>query len=302
MKKINLFWHKLPKNRTNYGDILGPFIIQKLTGEKINHINFLFKWYKIPVIYLIGLINKEYSLSDIGNVLRSMFAKKVIISIGSVISKYRRNGTIVWGAGLINKSDHIANADFRAVRGKETLEKIRESKYNLPTAIGDPALLLPLIIQPATKKYKIGIVPHFVQYNEILKKYINDKNILIINLEEDILSVTRDITSCEYIVSSSLHGLIVSHAYNIPALWVDFKCVNKLYGDDVKFSDYFSSVDIENYKPILINSYDINIIKKYFTNNRKTIINTNLKQIQKNLLESAPFIVKEMYYKKLNTK
>ena len=40
------------------------------------------------------------------------------------------------------------------------------------------------------------------------------------------------------IVSSSLHGLICSDAYNIPNLWLD---EYKLIEGDFKFKDYFVS-------------------------------------------------------------
>ena len=43
------------------------------------------------------------------------------------------------------------------------------------------------------------------------------------------------------IVSSSLHGLIVSDAYKIPNVWIQF--YNNIRGDNTKFYDYFKSVN-----------------------------------------------------------
>lgn len=54
----------------------------------------------------------------------------------------------------------------------------------------------------------------------------------------------NQLCSCEYIFSSSLHGLIIADAYNIPNKRAIFG--NKLIGGDFKFNDYeLSKGDID---------------------------------------------------------
>ncbi len=57
-----------------------------------------------------------------------------------------------------------------------------------------------------------------------------------------------NILSCEIILSSSLHGLIVADAYNTPSSWIKFS--NKVYGNGFKFRDYYASIGYEE-DPIL---------------------------------------------------
>ena len=70
---------------------------------------------------------------------------------------------------------------------------------------------------------------------------------MTLNVEE----VTREIMSCEKTISSSLHGVIVSHAYEIPSLWVEFS--DKIFGDGIKYRDYLESVEIPFYQAEFLN-------------------------------------------------
>ena len=53
--------------------------------------------------------------------------------------------------------------------------------------------------------------------------------------------VIDQICSCERILSSSLHGLIVSDAYQIPSCWIEL--TGKISGGYFKYYDYASSVN-----------------------------------------------------------
>jgi len=110
-----------------------------------------------------------------------------------------------------------------------------------PEIYGDPALLLPLFCKPKEKEYKIGIVPHYKDYKQVSANYKKYKIINVVN--KNPLNVAKEISSCEYIISSSLHGIIAAHAYGIPAARVTF---SKIYGDGSKFEDYCASVDVSS--------------------------------------------------------
>jgi exopolysaccharide biosynthesis predicted pyruvyltransferase EpsI len=61
------------------------------------------------------------------------------------------------------------------------------------------------------------------------------------------MEILDQISSCELVVTSSLHGLICAHAYGIPTVWA--KSINPLIGDNVKFYDYFQSVNLNINSP-----------------------------------------------------
>ncbi|WP_156383835.1 hypothetical protein [Methylobacterium sp. Leaf456] len=56
------------------------------------------------------------------------------------------------------------------------------------------------------------------------------------------------VLSCRRILSSSLHGLILAHAYGIPATWL--KISDRPLGDDFKFRDYWASIGRDDVSPV----------------------------------------------------
>ncbi|HLS29870.1 MAG TPA: polysaccharide pyruvyl transferase family protein [Flavobacteriaceae bacterium] len=296
-RKINLYWYKHKEGHGNFGDELNPYIVEKLTGKKVKYINI--NYFGLPVVIFLKtltyqLLKTGLSFFDYLENLYFYFIRrpKVLVGIGSVLQSVKTNNCIVWGAGIIESSATFGEADFRAVRGKKTQQRLRELGYKVPEAIGDPAILLPLLYQPKVKKkYKMGIIPHFIHFQEM--KTLATDEILVINLLEPIEKVIDQINSCEFTFSSSLHGIIVSHAYGVKSVWITNE-LNKLSGDDIKFADYFSSVNIVPYKPL-----NMDLISKHFEENLKLLqvinessilpVQSSLNKIQKDLIKSFPF-------------
>jgi pyruvyltransferase len=294
-----LYWYNNNGKINNFGDVLNPYILEHLTGQKINYLPIAEPKFIRIIKSLKRVLLNQMSLSDLILVLKSLLSQKYYVAIGSVIESVKGKNCYVWGAGLINRNSEIGKSIFCAVRGEITKTRLKELGYRLPPTIGDPALLLPLIYTPpSVKKYELGIIPHYVQKDEILKENFTDsENILIIDLLNNPETIIDQINSCKKTISSSLHGIIVSQAYGIPSLWC--KLGNKsLAGDDVKFEDYFSSVNIETYKRLQLN-LKVNIIEQ--TNNlflkyqKMSLINNELTEIQKNLIKNAPFDILKKY-------
>ncbi|MFC1887840.1 polysaccharide pyruvyl transferase family protein [Candidatus Cloacimonadota bacterium] len=297
MKKvINIYWFRKHKTVSNFGDELTPYIINKLTCDRIKYFKFAGSRYKIFRKYITGLIKGKYSLVEFKDMLYCLRAKEYIIAIGSILGKCSSSRCIVWGSGIIKRKEKIRKSNFLAVRGKYSVNRINECGFKSPVVIGDPALLLPLIYTPENKKkYKLGIIPHINHLN-YLRNHIDSKEIHIINLNENNLEkVIDDINSCEVTISSSLHGLIVSHAYNIKSIWFTLNHI-PLYGDDIKFYDYFSSANIQEYPP-----YDFSELMKHNPDKIIELINMNgqinsfkndIYSIQKQLIEISPFRIK----------
>ena len=71
----------------------------------------------------------------------------------------------------------------------------------------------------------------------------------------------EDIDKCDFILSSSLHGIIVADSFNIPNAWIYL--TDKVIGKGFKFHDYFSAIGI-NHKPLnLDGSESLSQLLKY---------------------------------------
>lgn len=235
---LNVFHSKFPSKSTIK---LGGSTWSKNYGDALN----------------VPLINGLYG----SNYFESYFTsqdREELFMIGSIIHKCKSN-TIIWGSGCINAELKIKNKPKKvtAVRGPLTREVLLKNGIECPEIYGDPALLLPLLYKPKKeKKYKFGILPHYIDLNHKSVREFRDRDdTLFIDIQvgyQNWQSFIDKINECEYILTSSLHGVIISDAYNVPNLWVKFS--EGVFGNGFKFHDYFASVSKNVPDPIDINN------------------------------------------------
>lgn len=162
----------------------------------------------------------------------------------------------VWGTGFISYSEK--DNDFvnkkviiHALRGelsKKRVEKILKKRIDVP--LGDGGLLVEKWIGNSEKKeYKVGIIPHFREKDYPLLNKIRDsyEDSIIIDLGDEPKKVVEQISKCEVILSSSLHGLIVADSFHIPNKHIILYTGEKrILGDGFKFDDYYSAFGLND--------------------------------------------------------
>ena len=219
-KMIKCFYYA----KGNYGDILSPFLIKNLFGIDLKHV----------------VTISHADLFAIGSILEKIEEAKATLA--------------VWGSGFMYGPEFSGNPGFintwsgpqkfLAVRGKMSASRIE----NFNGVLGDPGLLVSRMSgydAPIEKKYKIGFVPHYIDRHLDYSKKIRElPDVHYIEIMQDPSTFIKEIQKCEYVISSSLHGLVTADAYHIPNLHIQLS--DGVFGKNYKYKDYYSVWDLQH--------------------------------------------------------
>ncbi len=224
-----------------------------------------------------------------------MSSGKHLFAIGSIL-QFANEKSIIWGSGFISDKSKCKNRPIKvyALRGRLTqqrMQKLYNKEYD-NVILGDPALLtshyFPLKSKKS-KKWKVGVIPHYADKKIALEIFSGEKNFKILDIEtSDVEGFMEQISDCELILSSSLHGLIFSDSYRIPNVWIELS--KNVAGEGFKFLDYFSSINRETRKPIVIDKSGI--LNLIFPELYQAIFEISEEQLikkQKLLISSFPY-------------
>lgn len=220
---LRAFWCRIP-SRPNFGDALTPWLMQRLAGH---YPRFAMPDEQQPKFFVCG----------------------------SIVDLAGPNCT-VWGAGLMTHDDMISPAArFLAVRGPRTRARALACGADCPEVYGDPALLLPrLHTPPVVMRQQPGFIAHFSDRPRLDERWVSAQGMRLIDIQQDIDTVIDQVASCAWVMSSSLHGLIVAHAYGVPALWVRLSDLPS--GDGTKFADHYEALGAAVPTPVTIRMHE----------------------------------------------
>ena len=265
----------------NIGDALSPYIYECLSGHK--------------ALYRLEMSNPNHLAN--------------YMTVGSIL-QFADEKTIVWGSGFNSKNSvfgcqgwkqveegiakrSVEPRKFCAVRGPLTRKRVLELGVECTNVLGDPGLLMPLLYNPLNKEKTtlLGIIPHFSHVkSQGFQKLLFEKRVKIISVYQHPETFIDELVQCEYVISSSLHGLILADAYDIPSLWI---CPSDHLNNTTSFKylDYLGSIESSQQERIVITPQTKvkDIMPKLQIISKKKI---NLVP----LLESCPFISSKMLF------
>lgn len=229
MKAIRLYWWQgegeHDASRRNFGDYLSPLIVGMVSGRPVVH---------APV--------ESADLLAIGTILRrERQARRFLLP--------RR--LHVWGSGAGDADERFAaRHHYHAVRGRHTRAAI-DGGAGPEVALGDPGLLVGHYWSGRPrppKTHALGVIPHFVDHDSAaVAALLRLRGSRRIDVFAPIDEVLKEVQSCACVVSSSLHGLIVSDAFGVPNRRIIFSANLR---STLKFADYYSAFGLDEPVPI----------------------------------------------------
>lgn len=265
---MEVFWYNAD---TNFGDLLTPYI---------------FKAYGLKVKYTPPT---KCKVMGIGSILESS-------------NKMKNKNGIIWTSGAKHETSKFNMNTFNVIGVRGHLTRKACKLDGKKVMVGDGGLIVKESYEkygktlPTIKKYELGIIPHYVDYKYVSQKspIAKHPNVKIIRILDPIEKVIEESSQCKCIISSSLHGLILSDSLGIPNR--QFRCPtsNKIQGKLYKFRDHYSAFGIDAPTPISINisSKDPSI----YIDSCFPYVRPGLDQIKIDLINSLK-TVRELYRK-----
>lgn len=234
----------------------------------------------------LSVVVCEYMLSRRGVSFASASVDgktKHLLAVGSILGGSGDFDATVWGSGircfssvrgLIRKSLY-QKLDVRAVRGPLTRDALRQCGYDCPDVYGDPAVLMPMIYEPApVKKQGTVLVTHYLTDKE---QYQGLDDITLLDIQtRDYKGFIDKIASAERVISSSLHGIILAETYGTPVVFLR----KGIESEILKFYDWYFSTGRYDVKVAMTLEEALGI---------STMPLPGLSELQEGLLRSFPY-------------
>lgn len=195
----------------NFGDYLSLKLVERIVGKPL-------RFYK----------------------KKNQSQEKKLLAVGSILY-FASEGDVVWGSGVswkrLNLQDYpFQKLDVRAVRGPLTRAFVQDYLgIDCPEVYGDPALLFPYFFPEFQKSQNPSqpfiVIPHYSEQRMFPKETCP----WVVYPTEPWDQIMTKILDSQFVISSSLHGIILAEAFGIPARMLRISD----YEPFIKYQDYY---------------------------------------------------------------
>lgn len=222
--ELSVYWWKTRDGGDNLGDALTSVLLSDLFG-----------------------VQHKMASFDTATMLGAGSTLGWIWSRPSVDTRKPDPKLAVLGSGFMHPQLTVKKVEFLkifGVRGYLSKSLLGENDH-ADVKLGDPGLLASRLYERSSNPtYKYGVIPHIAAIDrpDFHARFENLPSSCVIDFRtSNLKKVMEQMSSCEIIISQSLHGLIIADSLGIPNIWIDQGPLHP--GGPFKFYDYFSSVN-----------------------------------------------------------
>lgn len=177
-----------------------------------------------------------------------------LLTVGSV-AHCSQSGDILFGSGC--KSPDIPRVTgtppfAHALRGPLSLEAARKAGYDVSNVayLADPGLIIPRLVEPVKPvSNRVIFIPHYRERRDVRGRI--PTGIEFVDIDATPADVARRIMEAELVFTSSLHGIIFSHALGRPCVPVRPQTEEPGF----KYQDYFLSMGLD--QPVFLDGIEM---------------------------------------------
>jgi pyruvyltransferase len=204
MRRVNIYrWTKPELPDGNFGDELSIPLLERLFGIEAVPV----ETHRAELLAAGSILGHHYT---------RMIKKKFKPSMhGAEVPRELH----VWGTGVVQNDKPVVwpqRLVISAVRGSITADHLGVSNV----VFGDPGILVSrLFDRPSHKRYRVALVTHYTDADDAANLDL-PQGWKLVDPRRPPLDVIAEIAAAELVISSSLHGLIVADAFEIPCVWL----------------------------------------------------------------------------------
>lgn len=232
---------------------------------------------------LSTLLAEDTRFFLLGSVINESWLKETVSQVGAEQVFY-------WGCGF--RGERIApellkDVTISGVRGFETQRYL--AQHGIQTeAVGDTALLLPLLFDKPTKKGGSIFIPHILDEKRHFYKAedlgVDDIIQPDTGSEDEVIEMIRRIAGARFVLSGAMHAGIVACAYDVPFAFYG----SSRRDSPVKYVDFLSIFGRDLYPRFVTNAREG---RAWHRKNARRLKRVSLLRI----LKAAPFPVRRKY-------
>lgn len=174
-----------------------------------------------------------------------------LLLVGSVIHRME-DGDIVTGVGTkgvtVPSPRETGEVDIRGVRGPITQEALDKAGHDVSRIAfhADPGLLVQELYPMESGQLPVPGRGIFIPHYRDRAEYRRLQDIKVIDIDCQPSQLASEIAQAEYVLTSSLHGLIFAHAIGRPV-----RLIAPIHSEPmIKYEDYVASVGLVWRKPV----------------------------------------------------